>query len=326
MKRTQLLDAPATAAHPSRSIMKRIGVVIFVLFCASCAGATSPAPGPAIHTEDVTRFYQVYDNAHGHPTAEQLQRDYIDPGSEGLHEFAKIRRISGAAIAETLAKQPEIYSDARRCMSVLPNVRRRLNVALHTLGRLYPEARFPPVTIAVGRGKPVGTTSVTTGVLIGLEALCASNDQSDPNPEDRFVHVIAHEYAHIQQLSAYTNDDNPTVLEAALMEGGAEFTAELISGGLSYYQAGVWARGREKEIETAFVPDEDKTDLSKWFYNGKGTADWLGDLGYWVGYRINKSYYQHAANKRQALRDILEVSDPKLFLSKSGWYPGIKLR
>ncbi len=311
--------------------MSRVTVVIIIGCLVAIAAwrgsapvmAAEPATGPVIHTEDVTRFYQVYDNAHGHPTAEQLQHDYIDRGSDGLHEFAKIRRISGAAIAETLAKHPEIYSDARRCMAVLPNVRRRLDVALHTLGRLYPEARFPPVTIAIGRGKPVGTTSATTGVLIGLEALCASNDQSDPNPEDRFVHVIAHEYAHIQQLSVYTNDENPTVLEAALIEGGAEFTAELISGGVSYYQAGVWARGREKQIETAFVSDEDKTDLSKWFYNGKGTADWLGDLGYWVGYRITRSYYQHAANKRQALRDILEVSDPKRFLSKSGWHPGI---
>jgi hypothetical protein len=322
--------------------MKRISVALAVVGLASvliAEMARGAAPlgakgsgGPVIHTEDVASFYRVYDNAHGQPTAEQLQREYLDPGSDGLHEFAKVRRISGAAIAETLAKHPEIYVDARRCMAVLPNVKCRLNVALHTLGRLYPEARFPAVTIAVGRGKPVGTTSANTGVLIGLEALCASNDQSDPNVEDRFVHVISHEYAHIQQLSAFTNDEHPSVLEAALMEGGAEFTAELISGGVAYHQASVWARGREKDIETAFVPDEDKfvsdenkTEVSKWFYNGKGTTEWPGDLGYWVGYRITKSYYQHADNKRQALRDILEVSGPKYFLSKSGWYPGIKL-
>src|SRR5580698_9529760 len=148
------------------------------------AMAAEAAAGPAIHTEDVARFYRVYNSADGHPTAEQLQHDYIDPGSEGLHKFAKIRRISGAAIAETLSKHPEIYSDARRCMAVLPNVRRRLEVALHTLGRLYPDAKFPPVTISVGRGRPVGTTSADTGVLIGLEALCAT-DTSNPNVEDR---------------------------------------------------------------------------------------------------------------------------------------------
>jgi hypothetical protein len=50
-----------------------------------------------------------------------------------------------------------------------------------------------------------------------------------------------------------------------------------------------------------------------------------GDLGYWVGYRIVKSYYQHAADERQALREILEMTDSKAFLAKSGWYPGIQL-
>jgi uncharacterized protein YjaZ len=83
-------------------------------------------------------------------------------------------------------------------------------------------------------------------------------------------------------------------------------------------------RGREAEIETAFVADEDKTDLSKWLYNGTLTKP--GDLGYWVGYRIAKSYYQHATDKRHALRDILEMSDAKAFLARSGWRPGMTLR
>jgi uncharacterized protein YjaZ len=81
---------------------------------------------------------------------------------------------------------------------------------------------------------------------------------------------------------------------------------------------------REKEIETAFVADEDKTELSEWLNNG--TPDKPGDLGYWVGYRIVKSYYQHATDKHRALREIFEMNDPKAFLGKSGWYPGIRLR
>jgi uncharacterized protein YjaZ len=87
----------------------------------------------------------------------------------------------------------------------------------------------------------------------------------------------------------------------------------------------IWAKGREKEIETAFVPDEDKTDKADWLYNGPGTPQKPGDLGYWVGYRIVKSYYQHAPNKQVALRDILQVRDAKVFLARSGWYPGIVL-
>lgn len=280
------------------------------------------AHGPVIHIEDVEQFYKVYDAAGGHPTAERLQRDYIDPGSDGLHVLAKLRNVSGAAITEELNKRPEIYSDAKRCMVVLPRVRQRLEVAFGKLHQLYPEAKFPSVTIAVGRGKPVGVGSPVTSVQIGLEALCAVK-YFDANLEDRFVHVIAHEYAHVQQVRALVDDPHPTVLEGSLIEGAAEFIAELISGGVSGPELSARAQGHEKEIETAFVADEDKTDLSKWLYNG--TLDKQGDLGYWVGYRVAKSYYVQMSDKRHAFRRILEMTDPKAFLAKSGWYPGIPL-
>ena len=188
--------------------MKQIRRVLVVLACAAISAAAHGAAAPAIHIEDVERFYKVYDAANGQPTAEQLQRDYLDAGSEGLHQFAKVRNITGIRIAETLAKRPEIYSKAKRCMAVLPRVRERVDAALRTLIRLYPQARLPPVTIAVGRGKPVGVGSPVTGLQIGLEALCAT-EWLDPNVEDRFVNVIAHEYAHVQQVAALVDAERP---------------------------------------------------------------------------------------------------------------------
>jgi hypothetical protein len=125
---------------------------------AVCAVFTNPglADGPVIRIDDVGRFYTLYDAAGSRPTADQLQRDYLDVGSDGLHIFAKIRNITGANMAATLAKTPAIYSDAKRCAAVLPAVRERVNVAMVRLASLYPSARFPPVTLAVGRGRPVG--------------------------------------------------------------------------------------------------------------------------------------------------------------------------
>jgi hypothetical protein len=321
---------------PPEENMKRIGatVVIGALACAAISGtawsvtatAADPAAGLIIHTEDVERFYKVYDAAGGHPTAEQLQHDYLDPGSEGLHQLAKVRNVTGTRIADTMARHPEIYSDARQCMVVLPRVRQRVQIALRKLGRLYPQARFPPVTIAVGRGKPVGIGSAATGLQIGLEALCAVK-WDNPEVEERFVHVIAHEYIHVQQFPALDDDEHPTLLERSLIEGGAELGAELISGEPAEVASAslrAATQGHEKEIESAFVADEDQTDLSKWLDNS--TLEKQGDLGYWVGYRIVKSYYQHAADKRRALREIIEMTDPKSLLAKSGWYPGIVLQ
>ena len=300
--------------------------LIFALAGSAASLPPNAADGPVIHIEDVAAFYKLYDAANGHPTADQVQHEYLDPGSDGLHNLAKVRNVTGARIADNIAKHPEVYSDARQCMAALPRVRQRVGVALRQLGRLYPDARFPPVTIAVGRGKPVGVGSPVTGLQIGLEALCAVK-WMDPNVEDRFVRIIAHEYIHVQQAAALNDDEHPTLLERSLIEGAAEFGAELLTGQpgeATSAQMKALTQGHEKEIEIAFLADEDSTDLSKWLDNS--SYDKQGDLGYWVGYRIAKSYYQHASDKRRALREIIEMTDPKAFLAKSGWSPGIKLQ
>jgi hypothetical protein len=288
----------------------------------SSAAEAAPASQDAvIEIDDVYRFYRLYESTAGQPTAEQLQQ-YIDTGSPGLRVFAEQRRTTGVRIAEAIAKSPATFSEARRCVDALPRVRRRLGDALATLGRLYPDARFPPVTIAVGRGKPVGIGSPVTGVQIGLEALCAT-EYLNPDVEDRFVHVIAHEFVHVQQAAELSDGENLTVLEASLMEGAAEFATELISGKVAYSHLPPLVAGREAEIESAFLRDKAKRDLSDWI--GNGTPEKPGDFGYWVGYRIAKAYYHHAPDKRQAFREILEMRDAEAFLAASGWRPGMTL-
>jgi hypothetical protein len=200
-----------------------IGVVIVASALAASSGAcgmgasADKAPKPIIETGDVDRFFEIYEKAGGRPTAEVLQHAYIDPGSEGLHTLARLRKVTGQSIADAIAKRPGIYSQARSCIDVLPRVRERLVVALDKLKNLYPEARFPAITIVVGRGKPVGVGGRDTGVQIGAEALCAT-DWINPDIEDRFVSVIMHEFAHVQQAVAFSEIDNGTVLSASLEE------------------------------------------------------------------------------------------------------------
>lgn len=302
-----------------------VSALSIVTWSGAAVGSTASkgAVQPVINTSDVSLFYKIYDAAEGHPTAEQLQTDYIEAGSEGLQVFSRLRNITGARIAGTIDKKPGIYADARRCAKVLPQVRSRLAGALERLAAVYPEARFPPVTIAVGRGRPVGVGGPEDGVQIGLEALCAT-DFLNADVEDRFVYVITHEFVHVQQAQEFVDQEAPTVLEVSLQEGAAEFVTELIAGGVAYSHLQSATAGRELEIETAFAVDKDKTDLSDWVYNA--TKDNPGDLGYWVGYRIVKSYYRNAGDKDKALREILEMTDAQAFLDNSGWSPGVSLR
>jgi hypothetical protein len=294
-----------------------------VLAAAAPPGAmATDAVAPVIETGDVDRFYEIYDAANGRPTAEVLQHDYLDRGSDGLHTLARLRRVTGESIAAAIARRPEIYSEARGCAEVLPRVRDRLAAAMDRLGELYPDARFPPITVAVGRGKPVAVGARATGVQIGLEALCAT-DFINPDIEDRFVRVAAHEFAHVQQVITFPEGGKPTVLKVSLAEGVAEFVTELTTGAVAYAYMDELIAGREKEIETAFLADAHGTDLSDWVYNS--TPDVPGDLGYWVGYRIAKAYYRQSDDKRQALGEIFAMTDPEAFLSRSGWRPGMTL-
>jgi hypothetical protein len=304
--------------------MNRIRLPASALPLLLLAAASEPAEkGPEIRTSDLDRFYALYDRTGGKPNAAQLQA-YIDEGTEGFKAFTKMRNTTGDRIAQAIEKQPETFEKARQCAAVLPAVKARLVPALARLKALYPEASLPPITLGVGRGKPVGTAD-RNGVMIGQEALCAV-DFMNPDVEDRFVHVIAHEYAHVQQARFSEENPDEKVLKATLIEGGAEFIGELISGSISYTHLPPAVKGREQEFETAFLGDLDKAAAgSAWLYNYPGTAERPADLGYWIGYRITKAYYLNAADKRAALRDIIELRDPKALLAGSGWEPGIVL-
>lgn len=50
-------------------------------------------------------------------------------------------------------------------------------------------------------------------------------------------------------------------------------------------------------------------DTGDWMYRQPSNPDWPPDLGYWMGYRIVKTYYEQAPDKRQAVKDILGLTN-----------------
>jgi hypothetical protein len=204
----------------------------------------------------------------------------------------------------------------------LAGAKARLATVFANLARIDPTASFPPVTVLIGGNNSGGTTG-RSGVLIGLEVVCRAN-WLQPGIEDRLVHLIAHEYGHVEQFPQGDDDDHvpQTVLRQSLIEGGAELIAELTSGETSESHIARWTRGREREIGEAFLDDMNSTVFKPWLYNGVGTPEHPGDLGYWVGYRIARAYYEHARDQRAALKALLELRDPKRILRDSGWQPG----
>ncbi|ALN58988.1 hypothetical protein GLE_3644 [Lysobacter enzymogenes] len=322
--RLRVVSVAASASASVSALARSVAVALLLAGAASAASADAgPAPArePVVDIADVERFYAVYDAARGKPDAQALQRGYLDSGTPALRQFAAARIGTMQRLAERIGERPQAYEKARACAQRLPQIRAGVRAAMAELGRIYPEASFPPVTLAIGRGGTGGTTT-PAGVVIGVETICSA-DWLQPDLTARFVHLIAHEYAHVQQPGAAVETPGASLLYQALIEGGAELVGELSSGEVNAVHLRERTRGRECEFEREFAAEQGGSDLSRWFYNGVGDARRPGDLGYWAGYRIAAAFHARAADKRRALYELLHATPENAqdLLRRSGWRP-----
>lgn len=268
----------------------------------------------AIETSDLTNFYALFDATDGNPTAEQLQIRYFDVGSPGLTDFIENRIYSSEQLAERIAERPEVYVAARDCVPIVEAIAPRFDESINRFREIYPDLEDPKITFVIGRDTSGGTVT-DAGVLIGLEVVCRTETPDTAPLAERFYYLGSHEIVHTQQEFF----DGDTLLARALTEGVAEFIGELISGRVLNGHLSQWVSGHELEFERRFRDAMYETDTSEWLYNGIGTADAPGDLGYWVGYRIAQSLYERMDDKREAIRVLLESTDAEAVLTASGW-------
>jgi uncharacterized protein YjaZ len=66
--------------------------------------------------------------------------------------------------------------------------------------------------------------------------------------------------------------------------------------------------------------------VSRWLYQGDQSKDRPADLGYYMGYKIAEAYYKRAADKKQAVKDILQIKDFHQFLAASGYAEKFKTK
>jgi hypothetical protein len=311
-------------------------IVVAALFVvASCHHSEISAPGDPgdaqLVTTDIENFWRAYD-AGG--TSAAFQAEYLDHASSGLREFISKRSLTAASLGQMVHAYPRYFAAVRGNMLGLATnaiVRQRFADGNSRLAELYPAAIFRPVTLLVGRFSTGGTTG-NSALLIGSEFY--SIDTSTPLDElgafqqgnvhaaDSLEFVIAHESIHIQQAAAGSiRGSAGTLLEQAITEGSADFLGELVSNGIINGKIYAWALPRESALWADFKNDMNGQDVSRWLYNqDTATADRPGDLGYFIGYRISKAYYDAAPDKAAAIRDIIQVKDGATkFLARSGY-------
>jgi hypothetical protein len=349
---------PKRAPPPLRRARRALPAALAASLLAACGGteAGTPAPPPAacyayrapaavgtpdpevavLEASDLERFLAVIE---AHPAGDPdlvaaLQSGYLDAGTPGLREFASLRICSAADLGRTVNAASAFYRSIGpplRRLSGDPSVQAPIRAAFAALRSRYPATVLFPTYFTVGRFTTAGTIG-RSGLLVAAEYLAAGPDTVTAGlapaalrylrPPEQAAPLVIHEQVHVQQALAggLMSRAGRTLLEEALLEGGADFVGNLAAGDFINRWIHDWAAPREADLWREFATAMDGTDVSRWLYNqGTATADRPGDLGYYVGYRICEAYFDAAADKDRAVADIIGIRDAHAFLEASGY-------
>ena len=309
--------------------MKRpITFLLVALVAASTAFGQGPAnrdPNAAkLVTSDIDLFWKAYDKATPTNDLYVYRDEYLRKGSEGLKAFTSMRIGSSCNLVDAIATAPKYYAGLREPSLKVASYEPQIRSSYKKLQEIYPDAVFPDVYFVIGRQSSAGTLTDKM-LLIGVDmfgkSTPASLEELSPwlkavvGSMDRLPYVVAHELIHYQQK--YPRNQNSALLTRAVGEGSADFIAELISGSHINPHLHEYGNPIEKELWLEFQKEMSGTDVSNWMYQGEKAVKRPADLGYYMGYKIAESYYRNATDKKQAVRDILEIKDVNEFLTSS---------
>ncbi|QHL87889.1 hypothetical protein GU926_10790 [Nibribacter ruber] len=278
-------------------------------------------------TTDVHNFWKAYDAAAKHPAQKQeiFEKQYFGKASAGLQDYFENKIGSVELFMNNLVNKPAFFPAIRKNTLQVDAMKPAIYQSFQKMKELYPAATFPNVYFVIGRYNSAGTVS-DNGLLIGIDQFSRSADVplQELNLWERnnynYVHnvppLIAHELIHFIQ----SDRNDTTLLSNALTEGMADFIGELISGVNTNQRIHDFANPREKQIWEEFQKEMYLKRAYNWIANGnQERPDRPADLGYYMGYKICEAYYTKATDKKQAVKDILEMKDAKAFFEQSGY-------
>jgi hypothetical protein len=276
-------------------------------------------------SSDIGLFWNVVDRLPGTPDpALLLEREYLDKGTAGLHGFIFRRIGSGEKLHAALTRYPRYYAAVRPHSLQALKVEGEVRAAMRSFKGLYDKALFPDVYFVIGAMSSGGTASMD-GLIIGTEVFSRAPDvpvdelspawRAGTKPASYLPSLVVHELMHFQQDNA-----GSSLLAAAIKEGAADFLASLLVKGNFNEHVYVYGYANEAQLKSEFAAAMDGAAYDGWLYSGAKVEGRPNDLGYFMGFRICQAYYNRAADKRQAIVDILNVKDARRFLATSGYF------
>jgi hypothetical protein len=278
-----------------------------------------------VETDDLDRFWAIFDHLEEKDAADLFLNNYIGEGSIGLKTFYTIRMNRDVGkFLERIRTLEGYYQSIRLTSLKFESLKPEFILAAEKLKNLYPEAIFPPIYFLMGSLNNVGTADGYAGMLIGTEHLCKS-PETDLTPLSEFdrlvifdfdqtVPIILHEYVHLQQK----NKPERTLLDYAIMEGVADFVTYLILGKYTNPEVFDFGFTNEEKLWEKFKKEMLTENTDDWLFNTYNPeTGFPGNLGYFIGFRICESYYNQATDKQRAIKEMLEIQDFERFLKES---------
>lgn len=261
-------------------------------------------------TTDIQNFWKAFDSI---GSSDQNPFDaYIENGTIGLQGFIPHRIISADSLLNMVNKRRNDYEKIRGIEVKIKEQEKRIKPYFYALEYWYPYAVYPPVYFVVGRFNSGGTSS-EDGLLIGAEKL---------TDLDHLPELVIHESIHFQQK--WPDGGETNLLQQSILEGMADFIAELVTGIKGNIEANKYGNEHKEELCKEFVERMHGDDTQDWLYETSGKDSRPNDLGYWIGYEIVKAYFDKADDKKLAVNHILNIEDYDRFLKESGYFENTK--
>lgn len=257
--------------------------------------------GAKFVTDDVGRFWEGFEKMG--TAIENPFTDYLENGSLGVKGFTPHRILSADSLLAMVVQRKADYLASKNVLHNLEEKKKLIQASYAAMKYWYPNAIFPPIYFVYGRFNSGGTVS-EDGIIIGVEKL---------NDLEGLQNLVAHELIHFQQKIKIPEEEY-TLLDGVLMEGSADFIGELISGKNINSEAFLFGEKHLDKLALEFVVSMKKQEGTDWLYGTSGKDNRPNDLGYWIGYKITKAYFDQAVDKKTAIKNILKFENANQFL------------
>jgi uncharacterized protein YjaZ len=319
--------------------MKRIIIIfLFLVLKASSFGQSKTK----IFTSDIDNFWIAYDSVKTTTDTtkqkEFIQRLYLDKATSGLKDFIIAREHSPKRHLDNILKNPKFWVSLRPHTLQIKTFTSDIEKLMSRFKKLYPSFKQPDVYFTIGCLNSGGTTTADK-ILIGSE-IAASDSTVDASEigswlrgvfkdNRNVVYLVAHEVGHTQQKGGDSEDDGTSnLLGYCIREGACDFIAELLLEKPVTSPYMTYGKANEKKLWESFQQEMYGQETKNWLYNDGDAPSGQADLGYFIGYKICKTYYENAKNKKKALKEIIELEYNKesvlKFLEKSKYKGGLR--